>query len=75
MFNLMDLVAIKSSVNGVLGVQCCADSGISVHVDKALQNEYLGVWKAAGNGFRVWGWGKKGGRGERKVWTLREVVL
>src|SRR5216683_2863225 len=75
MYNLMDLVAIKSDVNGVLGIQCCADSGISAHVKKALENPYLSVWKGAGNGFRIWGWGKKGERGKRKVWTLREVVL
>lgn len=75
LFNLIDLVAIKSDVKGVLGVQCCADSGISSHLHKALENAYLSTWQASGNRFAIWGWGKKGAKGKRKLWTLREVNL
>lgn len=75
MYNLIDLVGIKATVQGVLGVQCCADSGISAHVRKALENPFLAIWKASGNRFLIWGWGKKGARGERKTWQLREVEM
>lgn len=75
MYNLFDLTAVKATVNGVWGIQCCTGSGISAHVKKALGIAYLAVWKAAGNRFSIWGWSKKGKRGKRKTWQLREVEL
>ena len=38
-------------------------------------NEYLDIWKKAGNKLLIHGWTKRGDRGKRKVWTLREVIL
>lgn len=33
------------------------------------------AWLAAGNRIQVWGYGKRGPRGKRKVWTLREMEI
>lgn len=86
LFNLMDLVAIRADVNGVLGIQCCGED-VTKHVTKYLEgytdgkgkvwgpNEFLPIWKAAGNKLVIHSWVKRGQRGKRKLWTLREVVL
>lgn len=89
LFNLMDLVAIKVNVEGVLGIQCCGED-VNVHIKKYMEgytdrkgkvwgpNEYLPLWKAAGNKIVIHSWVKRcaeGLRGARKVWTLREIVL
>lgn len=86
LFGFMDLVAIKSTVNGVLGIQCCGED-VTSHVKKYFEgwtdqkgvfhgpNEFLPIWKAAGNKILIHSWVKRGGRGERKVWTLREIAL
>jgi hypothetical protein len=86
LFNLMDLVAIKATVEGVLGIQCCGED-IGFHTKKYLEgytdakgrfhgpNEFLPIWKAAGNKLVIHSWVKRGGRGERKTWQLRELVL
>lgn len=31
------------------------------------------AWLAAGNRIQVWGWGRRGAAGSRKLWTLRVV--
>lgn len=86
LYHLMDLVAIRADVTGVLGIQCCGED-VSAHVTKIMTgytdgkgkvwgpNEYLPVWKAAGNKLLIHSWVKRGERGKRKVWVLREVVL
>lgn len=86
LFNLMDLVAIKATVIGVLGVQCCSED-VSVHIRKYMEgyidkkgifhgpNEFLPIWKAAGNKLLIHSWVKRGERGKRKVWTLRQIEL
>jgi hypothetical protein len=83
----MDLVAIRSDVTGVLGIQCCSGD-VTAHLKKYLEgwtdertgkvwgpNEFLPIWKAAGNKILIHSWTKRGERGKRKVWTLREVIL
>lgn len=86
LYNLMDLVAIRSDVNGVLGIQCCSGDAPK-HLAKYLEgytdakgvfhgpNEFLPIWKAAGNKILIHDWVKRGERGKRKTWILREVAL
>jgi hypothetical protein len=86
LYNLMDLVAIRPDVNGVLGIQCCSED-IQLHIRKYLEgytdnrgtfhgpNEFLPIWKAAGNKILIHSWVKRGERGKRKTWQLREVIL
>lgn len=85
MFGLHDLCAIRHDSNGVWGINACIDDGsVQSHVRKYLDgydgkkgrvgpNPHLPVWLAAGNRFSVFGWGKRGDRGKRKLWTLRCV--
>ena len=84
LFNLFDLIAIRWDCPGVTGIQACGED-MAAHVRKVLEgyttsqgleipaNPYIRVWLQAGNKAFLWGWTKRGDRGKRKVWTLREV--
>jgi hypothetical protein len=86
-YGLHDLLAIRHDNKGVWGINACEDDGaVQAHVTKYLNgyfddkklvahrpNAHLPVWLSAGNRFSIFGWGKRGARGERKTWTLRVV--
>ncbi len=86
LYNLFDLLAIRSDVSGVLGVQCCGED-VQKHIQKYMEgytdakgvfhgpNEFLPIWKSAGNKMLIQSWVKRGPRGKRKTWKLREVQL
>jgi hypothetical protein len=73
LYNLIDLVAIRADTRGVLGIQACASGDLADHRAKALANTHLSIWKANGNRFCIWSWGKRGERGKRKLWTCTET--
>lgn len=86
LFGLIDFVAIRHDAKGVWGINACEDNGaVSEHIKKYLNgydhpkkgrmppNIHLPVWLSCGNRFSIFGWGKRGDRGCRKVWTLRVV--
>lgn len=78
MYGLIDVVGIRAEVLGVLGVQACAACDLSKHRDKALSEPMftcLRIWKANGNRFVIWAWGKRGPRGKAKKWECKEVEL
>lgn len=71
LFGIIDLVAIKTGVPGVLGIQTTSKSNISARVNKSKKNKDLLTWYKSGNRFIIHGWGKING-----CWKLeeREVV-
>lgn len=71
LFGIIDLVAIKKDVPGILGIQTTSKSNISARVAKSKNNKDLLTWYNAGNNFIIHGWAKENG-----VWVLeqREVV-
>lgn len=84
LYGLHDLVAVRHDAKGVWGVNACEDEGaVSDHIKKYINgfvhpkkgqqppNPHLPVWLSAGNRFSIFGWGKRGERGKRKLWTLR----
>lgn len=75
LFGIIDLVAIKDGQKGVLGIQTTSGANHSARVNKALVEPNLALWKASGNRFVVQSWAKRGARGQRKVWELREQEL
>ena len=59
LFGIIDIVAVKEGVFGVLGIQVTSKSNISARLHKASQNKNLLVWYKAGNNFEIWGSYKK----------------
>ena len=84
LFGLFDLVALRGDIQGVTGVQACGED-CAGHIEKVLRgwtdssgkkwspNPYLRMWLQSGNRAFIWAWRKRGERGKRKTWELREV--
>jgi hypothetical protein len=84
LFNLFDLIGVRADCIGVVGIQACGED-VSEHITKILDgyttdkgisvppNPYLRVWLQSGNRAFIWAWRKRGERGKRKTWELREV--
>ena len=60
---------------GILGIQCCAASGLAAHRTKLLAEPRMREWVAAGARLVLHSWAKRGDRGKRKLWTCREEEL
>lgn len=75
LFGAIDILSVKITENGCLGVQATTTGNINSRVNKALSLPAIKAFVHAGNRFVVWGWAKRGPRGKRKVWTLTERVL
>lgn len=72
LFGMFDLVAVRSDLPGVLGVQATSGSNHAARVKKVKGNPILSVWLQAGNRAEVISW-KKDREG---CWVARrEVVL
>lgn len=72
-----DILAIKRGEPPLL-VQCTSATNLASRWNKSIKSEEVKAWLLTlHTRFEVWGWGKKGKRGERKVWdvTVREVNL
>ena len=84
LFNLFDLVGIRDDSQGVVGVQAAGED-VKDHIRKIIQgyvneagktippNPHLRGWLKAGNRAFLWAWRKRGERGKRKTWELREI--
>jgi hypothetical protein len=69
----IDIVALTPA--GILGIQACAGASHAARRSKLLAEPRLHAWLAAGGKLAVWSWSKRGARGKRKLWTLREDEL
>lgn len=81
LFGWIDVVAVRPSDPGVLGIQCTTSDHAAARVAKARGNEALKSWVAAGNRLVVHGWARRckriadGKRSRRIRWELREVPV
>lgn len=76
LFGCIDLVAMRATDKGLLGVQATTAANLAARVTKALAEPRLLTWLSAGNRFLLHGWAKKGPAGARKLWAVnvREIV-
>lgn len=84
LFNLFDVIGVRGDMVGVTGIQACGED-LASHIHKVVEgytdgkgliippNPYLSVWLQAGNRAFIWAWRKRGERGKRKTWELKEV--
>ncbi len=71
LFDCIDIVVLTGY--SILGIQTTSDSNLSARVKKALESPKIKLWLESGGCFECWGWGKKGPKGKRKLWTLRSI--
>jgi hypothetical protein len=73
LFGVIDILAITPS--GILGIQACAGSSHSARAEKCRAEPRVSAWLGAGASLAVWSWSKRGARGKRKLWALREESI
>jgi len=75
LFGFIDLVVLDER-QGVLALQVTADNGgaVAARQAKIAALPASAAWLRVGGRIEVWGWGKKGAAGKRKLWTLRRVM-
>jgi hypothetical protein len=71
LFSCIDIVAVRTGIAGVLGVQATSASNVAARVNKARKLAALAVWLRAGNAFQVWGWSQ----GDDGRWCVRRVAI
>jgi hypothetical protein len=84
LFNCIDLLGIRRDIVGSVGIQACGED-VAAHIKKIIgkgeeggdfylpANPYLKTWLEAQNRFFIWSWVKRGAKGKRKTWVLREI--
>ena len=75
LFNWIDICAIHPDHPGVLGVQTTSTPNLSARVKKAMALDPFKVWLQSKNRASFHGWAKRGAKGKRKVWTLKEKII
>jgi hypothetical protein len=75
LFGVIDIVALEPGKVGVLGVQTTSGSNVSARIAKIAAEPRARLWLACGNRLVVHGWQLRGARGQRKLWTVREVMV
>ncbi len=74
LFGFIDLLCFKG--NEILAVQTTSAANISARVAKIRGIQAASLWlESPTRRIVVQGWAKRGERGKRKVWTVREVEI
>lgn len=75
LFHFGDVLALDGQP-GSLAIQACAGASHAARRAKITSDPEVApkarAWLEAGNRIAVWSWAKRGERGKRKLWTLRE---
>lgn len=78
-YGIGDILACRAPMGGLPGsialVQCCPGASHAEHKDKILNIPEFGIWKRAGGRVFLQSWSRKGPRGAKKRWQLREEEL
>ena len=73
LFGWIDLIALEDGK--FVGVQTTTQDNASSRFHKARGNAALQAWVKSGGILVIHCWAKRGGRDERKLWTLKEWFL
>jgi hypothetical protein len=71
LYGFIDILCLKDAE--IIGVQATSAPNVNARVSKIAGHENVGAVRKAGIRILVHGWSKRGARGKRKMWTLREV--
>jgi len=80
LFGIIDILALDPS--GVLGIQCCAGSGFSSHIEKLTvehAQESIDWLSTPGTRLQIWAWRKlkvkRGGKAMRWTPRIHEITM
>jgi hypothetical protein len=71
LFGFGDLLCVAHGLP-VLLIQTTTADNMPARLEKIRANPVHIIWLSTGNRIAVWGWSKRGSRGKRKLWTLKE---
>lgn len=78
-YNFGDLLACRPPLGDspamIALIQTCPGASHAEHKAKILDIPEFRIWKECGGIVMLVSWSKKGPRGERKQWTMREEAL
>ena len=69
-FGFGDILAVHPGRKGAVLIQSTTSDNASKRREKILATPDAVRWLLAGNEIVLHAWGKRGGRGKRKMWTL-----
>lgn len=72
---IIDLIALRPSTQEVLCIQTTSASNASSRVKKLQASDMTSALLLMGWEVIVHSWGKRGPRGGRKLWTLKEIPV
>ena len=72
LFGFGDLLCMKAG-EPLLLVQTTTTGNMQSRIVKIAALPESALWISTGNTIAVWGWAKRGGKGKRKVWTLKAM--
>ena len=70
LFGCIDIVAIKTGIPGVLGIQATSRGNVSTRIKKIMALPEAKLFVECGNQLMVWGWDKY-----KKHWRVRREVI
>ena len=73
LYNMFDLLALMPD-GTLVGLQVTSTGNVSARIEKLRANPVLALWMIRHKAV-VHGWAKRGPRGKRKMWTLKEIDL
>jgi len=72
LFGFADLLALDPKGKTITAVQVTSGNNFADRRKKLCSCANMKIWLRSGGVVLLHGWAKKGKRGERKVWSLRE---
>lgn len=76
LFGFADILAINPPETGCTAIQACITRDIGKRTRKLTTAPVVAkvdAWIRAGNRVYIWGWAKRGKRGEVKHWKMTEI--
>jgi hypothetical protein len=74
LFGFIDILAMKVGEQGLIGIQTTSTGNMNARIKKIGEEPLAEVFLKTGNRVVVHGWAKRGPRGKRKVFQLKEFV-
>lgn len=73
LFGFIDILAMKEGAMGLIGIQTTSTPNVNARIKKIQLEPLSKMFISTGNRVVIHGWAKRGPRGKRKVYELKEI--